>query len=120
MRVQDHTAYKKSRELATLVWNMVKKWDKSNILLFGNQLIRAADSVSANLSEGWNRYSKRDKVNFFIIARGSLAETSDWLEKAFERKLVDDFDYKNLCALLIELPKDINGLIKGTKENLKI
>lgn len=119
MRVQDHTAYIKARKLSTLIWELSREWDKNILSTLGNQLIRATDSISANLAEGWNRYSKKDKISFYIIARGSTAETSDWMDKALERKLIDSLQYRQIQTLLNDLPKEINGLIKGTNLNLK-
>ncbi len=110
---------KKARVLAKITWSVSNNWDNLTLNTIGKQLIRAADSVSANLSEGWNRYSKKDKVSFFIIARASVTETKDWVEKASERELINDSDYKDLQEILSELPKEINGLIKGTNQNLK-
>lgn len=119
MKVQEHSAYKKAREVANLIWRITRTWDKENLKLFGYQLIRSADSISANLSEGWLRYSKKDKINFYIIARGSVGETIDWIEKATTRNLINSKDYSHFKDVLDELPKDINGLIKGTQNNLK-
>ena len=119
MNVKEHTAYKKARELSTIVWQISRKWDRDILNTVGNQLIRATDSISANLAEGWSRYSKKDKINFFIIARGSVAEVADWMEKAYERNLVSLSGYNNAQKILTSLPKEINGLIKGTQMNLK-
>lgn len=119
MNVQEHTAYKNARRLSSIIWQVSRTWDKYILSTIGNQLIRAADSISANLAEGWNRYSKKDKINFFIIARGSVAEVADWIEKAYERNLISSSEYDNTQGILVNLPREINGLIKGTKLNLK-
>jgi len=52
----------------------------------GNQFIRSVDSISANIAEGFGRYSKKDKVKFFRISFGSMYESLDWNEKALKRK----------------------------------
>lgn len=119
MKVQEHTAYKKARQLAKIIWATSLEWDRITLSTLGNQLIRSTDSISANLAEGWSRYSKKDKINFYIIARGSVGETQDWIEKAFERNLINSVDHVKLMVLLGDLPKDINGLIKGTRDYLK-
>ncbi len=119
MTVKEHTAYKKARDLAKLIWIITRSWDKVTNHILGNQFIRSVDSISANLAEGWNRYTKKDKINFYIIARGSANESIDWLEKAYERNLINLTDYQQAKKLLCSLPKEINGLIKGTKSNLK-
>ena len=96
MNVQEHTAYKKARLLSKIVWETSRTWDRNTLAILGNQLIRASDSISAN-----------------------LAEVADWMEKAYERNLISLSDYSNTQKILISLPKEINGLIKGTKLNLK-
>lgn len=119
MQVDEHTAYIKARNLSKYVWEICTKWDRIAQNTLGNQLIRCTDSISANLAEGWNRYSKKDKINFYVIARGSASESIDWISKARERNLINETQYKQLEDLLIDLPKEINGLIKGTRLNLK-
>lgn len=119
MLVSEHTAYKKARVLSNLIWKVTRSWDKFSLSTIGNQIVRSSDSVSANLAEGWSRYSKKDKCNFFVIAKASAAETRDWIEKSFERKLLSPVNYNEIINLLDEIPKDINGLIKGVNNNLK-
>lgn len=119
MKVDEHSAYQNARKLSSMVWTVSKRWDRNVLSMIGNQLIRAADSISANLAEGWNRYSKKDKINFYIIARASAAETSDWLNKALERNLIDHAEWTKMKQLIEILPKEINGLIKGTRQYLK-
>lgn len=39
-----------------------------------DQLKRAAQSIPLNIAEGTSRYSLKDKVNFFRVAKGSIFE----------------------------------------------
>ena len=48
----------------------------------GKQLVRSADSIAANISEGFGRYHFKDSKRFYYISRGSLFETKTWLEKS--------------------------------------
>ena len=55
-----------------------------------SQQIASADSISANIEEGYGRGSKRDYAHFLIIARGS--------ETFFEAYLVAKLCVRNVPA----------------------
>jgi four helix bundle protein len=43
-----------------------------------DQLYRAAESISANLDEGYSRGTGRDRARFYEYALGSARESRDW------------------------------------------
>ena len=49
------------------------------------QLRRSADSIGANIVEGYGRRSSPDSVRFYSIASGSLEETIYWLRRGITR-----------------------------------
>ncbi len=65
-----------SEELSNLIWEMVKNWNYFEKRTIGNQLVRAADSISANLAECHGRFHYKDKQKFGYYARGSFEETN--------------------------------------------
>jgi four helix bundle protein len=67
--------YQMAEELADIVWNICIGWDYFAKYTIGKQLVRSADSISANLAEGHGRYHFKDRLNFYYYARGSLEET---------------------------------------------
>jgi four helix bundle protein len=100
-------------ELANSVHAEVINWSKFDLWTTGTQLVRAADSIGANIAEGLGRGTLPDQRRFFLIARGSLHETEHWLELAsqrglpFSRAFVGDTE---------ELGRVLNGLIKAQPE----
>lgn len=119
MRHQEHNSYKISFALANIIWQIVRKWDILAKDTIGKQLVRASDSISSNIAEGWQRYFKKEKVLFFNYAKASFYETLDWLEKAHQRNLINQKEKIIIDELLVNFPREINGLIKGVKTNLK-
>ena len=80
----------------------------------GKQLVRAADSISADISEGTGRGSDADNRHFVRIARGSLYETRNWLRRAFRRKLLTSEEVEPLQNL-DELTLTLNGYLSFLK-----
>jgi len=78
-----------------------------------DQLNRAALSIATNLAEGNGRYTKADRRNFFIIARGSTQECVPLLEVARRRKFISDDVATKLKDDLEQIAKMISGLING-------
>lgn len=82
--------YQLAEAFSDKVWFLVADWkyfEKSGI---GAQLTDAADSVSANIAEGYGRHYFGESKNFYFYARGSLLESKSWLSKCKRRKLIPE------------------------------
>ena len=53
MKLEELNVYRLSMEMAERIWEIVLKWDYFQKDTMGKQLVRAADSIAANLSEGF-------------------------------------------------------------------
>ncbi|MEI6050911.1 MAG: four helix bundle protein [Bacteroidota bacterium] len=81
-----------------------------------SQIRRSANSIAANIAEGFGRKTSKDKANFYIMSRGSLYETQNHLIYGvkigyFEKTKVDDIinNYNNLAF-------DLNKIIKSISQ----
>lgn len=119
MLLNNLNAYKVSFALSNYVWELVVRWDYFPRSTVGSQFVRAIDSISANIAEGFGRYGKKDKINFYRYSFGSVKESLDWNEKSKSRGLFSESDYDYIYSQLIKLPKEINSLIKYTREKLE-
>jgi four helix bundle protein len=120
LKLNDIGAYKKAFKLSNYVWEIELKWDYLAKSTVGSQFVRAVDSISANIAEGFGRYSKRDKIKFYRYSSGSIMEALDWNEKSKVRQLCSEAEYKYIFDELQRLPKELNQLIKFTNEKLTI
>ncbi len=118
--LNDVSAYKIAFHLSNYVWDIVVHWEFFAKDTVGKQFVRAIDSVSANLAEGFGRYTKKEKIQFYRYSFGSIKESFDWNEKAFKRKLLSDAQYKHIFDQLKQLPKEVNTFIKITNYKLAI
>ncbi|MBE9467487.1 MAG: four helix bundle protein [Bacteroidetes bacterium] len=95
MKLEELKIYQLSMEIGERIWKIVVKWDYFSKDTIGKQLVRAIDSVAANLSEGFGRYHYKEAKNFCYYSRGSLYETKTWLTKAFNRKLINEDNFNS-------------------------
>src|SRR5215218_2273758 len=80
--------YQMAEEFSDPIWNKVNEWDYFVKDTIGKQLVRAADSISANITEGYGRYYYKESKQFYFYARRSIQETKAWLSKCKCRKLI--------------------------------
>ena len=116
-RLEDLDVYKISLEISDKIWDLLVRWDHFSRNNIGGQILRAIDSVGANISEGYGRGSKVDNARFVKIARGSLFEMKHWLIISHRRKLLTDKELKEILdeieSLLPRLSAYINYLTKS-------
>ena len=116
VKLEDLQIYQISMKLGDKIWDIVVKWDYLAKDTVGKQFIRAIDSVAANISEGYGRFHYKESKHFYYYSRGSLSESKTWLQKSFNRKLINqtDFDelYSEMKVLSIKLNNYINSIGK--------
>jgi four helix bundle protein len=113
MNLEVLRVYNLAMDFGERVWLLVNKWDYFQKDTVGKQFVRAADSIAANLSEGYGRYHFKEAKNFSYYSRGSLFETKTWLTKSFNRKLVTEAEFKALAEQLDVIGKMLNNYIKS-------
>lgn len=105
--------YQLSEELADQIWKLAMKWENFARDTVGKQIVRAADSIGANIAEGAGRGSFLDNRRFVRIARGSANETRHWLRRAFRRGLLTQDQVARLRPLVDELSPKLNAYLKS-------
>jgi four helix bundle protein len=105
--------YRLAESLADDVWNVVHKWPRLAQDTVGKQLIRACDSIGANIAEGSGKGSYADNRRFVRMARGSLYESRHWLRRAFRRNLLSEQEITHLKSLLFELGPRLNAYLRA-------
>ena len=113
--------YQMARELSRSAWKIYLSIPKQFQYDTGNQFLRSADSVQANIAEGQGRYHFKDKMKFDFNARGSLYEAISWSEVLLERQLICHEDQLVFSEQCIKVSYKLNGHIRYLyeKSNLK-
>ncbi len=111
MDIDDLRVYQLAMQLAEKIWNIVMTWDAFAKYSIGKQYTEAADSIGANISEGFGRFHFKDSKNFLYYSRGSLFETKTWTIKAHNRKLISEDQYDELTTDIHDLKVKLNNYI---------
>ena len=101
--------------IADAVWEMVKGWHNFERSTVGSQLVRAADSIWANIAESYGRYHFGDKIHFLYYARGSLFETKYWLRRCVQRALMGADQFASDANRLDNLARSINAFANSLR-----
>ena len=111
-RLEDLEIYSLSESFGEGIWEVVIKWDYFAKDTIGKQLVRSADSIGANIAEGFGRFHYKENKNFCYFSRGSILETKIWLHKAKSRKLIEEDTYHLLIKKLELIHLKLNAYIK--------
>lgn len=104
--------YQKAIDFTEQVVTLTESFPRGYYFL-ADQLNRASLSIATNLAEGNGRFTKSDRRNFFIIARGSAQECVPLLELARRKQLVQGQSHGQLREQIEVIAKMISGLISG-------
>ena len=88
-RIEDLEIYTLADNFSNKIWVLVLEWDYFTKDTIGKQITRSADSISANIAEGFGRFHYKENKNFCYFSRGSLIETKGWLNKCKVRNLIN-------------------------------
>ena len=99
MSLNNLIVYAKSEHLSDMVSQIVDRWEEFHKRTLGSQIVRAADSVSNNIAEGYGRASIGERLQFFLYAEGSVQETHNCLRRAYGRALITHEEQSDLTRL---------------------
>ena len=110
--LEELDVYQLAESFADEIWFIVSDWDYFAKDTVGKQIVRSADSISANIAEGYGRYHYKENKNFCYFSRGSIIETKGWLKKSKTRKLLTEDQFNKLFEQLQTIPLKLNAYLK--------
>ncbi len=111
MPIEETFVYSAFADLSDEIWDEVMGWKDVPRHTVGTQLIRAIDSVGANLVERDGRFGVGDGIQFFVIARASAREAAFWLRRCRRRKLIQEPRVTDYLTRLEQALRALNALI---------
>ncbi len=112
--------YNLAEDFSDKIWNIVITWKIFERDTIGKQMVRAADSISANIAEGYGRYFYKESKQFYFYSRGSIQETKAWLSKCKRRSIIPSSYCDELTAFADRLLIMLNAFIKFVARSQKI
>lgn len=110
--------YQLARELVKDVYILQNTFPKEERYALGDQIRRAAVSITANLAEGSGRDSLKEKIRFIEIAFGSMTEVFCELQTACDLKYITEDQLNNLRPQFTEIAKMLSGLRTSLQKQL--
>lgn len=110
--LDDLEVYQLAENFGDEIWFLVQEWDYFAKDTLGKQIARAADSISANIAEGYGRYHYKENRNFCYFSRGSIIETKGWLKKCKNRNLLSENQFNALFEKLQVIHLKLNAYLK--------
>lgn len=104
----------KSIELYRLVWHLL---DETKLdFKLRSQIADAAQSVSANIAEGYSRRSINEYMQHLYVALGSLSETLSRLIALLEAGQIRREEFEEVDSLHYEIENKLWNLLKSLEQ----
>jgi len=110
-RLDDFELYKIAREFRKRAYRLVKQLPAVEKYALGNQMRRAAVSVTNNIAEGHGRWHYQETIHFCRISRGSVDELIDDFNTCQDEVYGDQALVGELKVEAYDLIRRINGYI---------
>lgn len=117
--------YQKGRVLVGEIYKVVRTLPSEERFALGDQLRRAAVSVTSNIAEGTGRQSLKDQAHFIELSYGSLMEVMSQLDVALDQDFIDNSIHQRLEDMIAEEARVLSGyrsslLSKLSAQNSKL
>ena len=113
---KDMVVWQLASQLSKEIYRLVKTFPEIEKYALADDLLRAARSIPANISEGFGRYHFSEKIQFYNIAKGSTLEVQNHLDEVKNCNYVGTKTYNDLMKRYRVVEVKINNLIKSTAQ----
>jgi len=110
--LEDLEVYQLAENFSDEIWFLVSEWDYFAKDTVGKQIVRSADSIGANIAEGYGRFHYKENRNFCYFSRGSIIETKGWLRKSKIRQMITVEQFDLLFEKLQIIHLKLNAYLK--------
>lgn len=111
----DLETWQSARKLRREAYVLATSLPKDETFGLASQMRRAAVSITANIAEGFGRYSFQENVQFCRQSRASAYELRDHFTTALDERYLSEQQFAALNEMAVSTIKLLNGYIRSTK-----
>jgi len=111
----DLYVWKEGHKLVLMIYQITKLFPSQENFALVDQMCRAVVSITSNIAEGFSRQGIKEKIQFYLMAKGSLTEIQNQLLVARDIDYLKKQEFEILANQTIKISKITNGLIKKSK-----
>jgi four helix bundle protein len=105
-----------ARRLRMALYRVTRTFPEEEKFSLTAQIRRAAVSVTANIAEGYGRFSYQENIQFCRQSRASVYELRDHLTTALDAGYLPRERCRDLEAMAMDVLRQLNGYIRSTKK----
>lgn len=109
---KDMSVWKIARMISKRIFKITKLLPRSEDYGLTSQIRRSANSIGANIAEGFGRKGKKEKVQFYTYSISSAYETLHHIRYGYDVGYFDNNDVKNFSNLIKKIIYELNKLNK--------
>jgi len=113
---KDLIVWQKATDFAITVYKLSSNFPKEELYGLTSQLRRAVISISSNIAEGFKRKTRKEKIQFYSIALGSLAEVESQLSISERLGYIKQDIYEDALNTISELEKMLGKFTMSAKD----
>lgn len=111
-------AWQEGHRLVLRIYEITKAFPQEERYALGDQMRRAAVSITSNIAEGFSRQSKKEKIQFYAIANGSATELQNQLLIARDVGYLSPEDFQEAADRTVIVRKLLNGLMASIRNSV--
>lgn len=111
-RFEDLEVWQLARVLVKEVYQNTQKTEFQKDFGLKDQARRCVVSIMANISEGFERKTQKEFIQFLYIAKGSCGELRSHIYLAFDLGYINKANFDSLQNQTITISKSLSGFIK--------
>ena len=95
----DLVAWQDAHQLALHIYKVTDGFPKKEIFSLVDQMRRCSVSISSNIAEGFSRQTKKEKIQFYYTALGSLTELQNQLLIAKDIEYISKQTFNEIAVI---------------------